>query len=247
MRGAVGPVDAHVSAFAGFGNHLPAASSEFLLHHGRPLVGADEDARFFGADFTQDAVLLRQPRNHLALGVLLNHHGAVTHLDSLEPEVVYKAEVVVKLVADEVGFEQGAPRVDHEACVVVEFDLFLDVGSDNRSAKAQFQEVHFVGVDFEKVFGLPQAEAFIHDHGQARFAGLGGALRQVREVVVHRSGFHLCVPAGHTRVVEQTWVGLQQPIHAFEVRHQQVVKKAKGFSIQAQGEQAHKLFVPQRG
>ena len=48
-----------------------------------------------------------------------------------------------------------------------EFDFFLDVGGDNRSAKAQFQEVHFVGIDFETVFGLPQAEAFVHDHGQA--------------------------------------------------------------------------------
>ena len=151
------------------------------------------------------------------------------------------------MVADEVSFEQGAPRVDHEARVVVEFDLLLDVGGDNGSAKAQLEQVHFVGVDFEKVFGLPQAKAFVHDHGQARFAGLGRALRQVREVVVHRSGFHACVPVGHTRVVEKTWVGLQQPIHAFEIRHQQVVEEAKGFSIHAQGEQAHKLFVPQRG
>ncbi len=44
---AIGSIDAHIATFPSFCNHFPAARGQLLLHHGRPLVGADEDAGFF--------------------------------------------------------------------------------------------------------------------------------------------------------------------------------------------------------
>ena len=128
---------------------------------------------------------------------------------------------------------------------MVELDLLLDIGGGDGGAKPELEQVDFVGIDFKKIFGLAKAQAFVHDHGQARFAGLGRALRQMRKVVVHCSGFHARVAAGHARVVEQTWVGFQQPIHAVKVCEEQMVEQAQGLSVHPQREQADELFVPQ--
>ncbi len=160
--------------------------------------------------------------------------------------MVHKPQKIVHLVAHEVRFKQGSSWINHEAGVVVEFDFFLDVGRHDGRPKTKFEQVDFVGIDFQEVLCLTKAKAFVHDHGQSRFTGLVGALRKMGEVVIHTLGFHALVAAGHARIVEETWVGFQQLIHAIKVRKKQVVKEPQGFSIQPQSEQTDKLFVPQR-
>ncbi len=183
--------------------------------------------------------------NHFALRVFLDDHAPVAHLYRFHAEVIHKPQEIVQLLADKKGFEQRSAWVHHQSCVVVEFDFLLDVGRGNGGAKSEFEQIDFVRIHFQKVFSLSQAEAFVHDHGQAGFSGLGRSLREVRKVVVHRSGFHPCVAARHARVVEETWVSLKQPIHAFIIGQEQLVEQAQCLTVHAQGKQAYKLFVPQ--
>ena len=105
--------------------------------------------------------------DHIAFRLFLNHHGAVADFDRFQPQAVHEPQKVIQLVSHKEGLKQGSARIHHQPGIVVQLDFFFDIGGDDGGAKTQFQQVHFVRIDFEKIFRLTQAEAFVHDHGQA--------------------------------------------------------------------------------
>ena len=200
MGASVGTVDANVAAFAGFCDDLEASGLQLVAHHPNPLGRTDEDAFFFGTHFGEHFVILAELVDELAFFVVGDDHGSVADFQAGDAQTVDEAEVVVEFVADVKRFKQGAAAVNIKSSFVVALDLGSDVGGDQGRAKTELQQVNQLATGFDEVLGLPEAQPFVHHHGQAIGAGACCAFRQMRNFE-HYSGFKSFNPFDVARII----------------------------------------------
>jgi hypothetical protein len=175
--------DAGRASLAGFGDDLPGAGVQLVLHPLDPLVGGEDDSGILRADLGHDDEVLGELGDQLELAVVREVDRSVRDLDVRDALLGEPRPVLVELVPADDRLEERPAADDGHVEGAVERDLVLEVARDIRGAPAELDDVDVVAGRPEEALDVDKIEALVDDVGEALRARLRGTRGQVEEVL----------------------------------------------------------------
>src|SRR6266508_3847269 len=197
--------DAGRATLPRFGDDLPGAGVELVLHPLDPLVGGVDDVGVLRADLGHDDEVLGQLGDQLELAIVREGDGAVRDLDVRDALLGEPRPVLVELVPADDRLEERSAADDGHVEGAVERDLVLEVARDVRGAPAELDDVDVVAGRPEEALDVDEVEALVDDVCEPLRARLRGTRGQVEEVLgttvraVHRDPPVACGPVPERR------------------------------------------------
>src|SRR6266540_1258227 len=197
--------DAGRATLPRFGDDLPGAGVELVLHPLDPLVGGVDDVGVLRADLGHDDEVLGQLGDQLELAIVREGDGAVRDLDVRDALLGEPRPVLVELVPADDRLEERSAADDGHVDGAVERDLVLEVARDVRGAPAELDDVDVVAGRPEEALDVDEVEALVDDVCEPLRARLRGTRGQVEEVLgttvraVHRDPPVACGPVPERR------------------------------------------------